>query len=536
MLQAKEKALFTAPAAMLVLAMIVIVSPGAVEAAPVPLANPGFESGFDSWTKSDPAAISDLSHAGSHSAKIEGSGGQVAQTVSVSADTDYTLSAWVAGNGTIGATVNGSNETASGGGDGDSAFEQVSVSFNSGSASSITIYGAYSGEAARFDSFALDTSPPTGGCEGVTPVAATDNGTNDGHGPGNAIDGNTSNPESRWSSEGTKAITLDLGETTDVAGVSVAWHQGDERSASFEVHTSTDNSNWAVAVANGTASGSTDGFEDYGFNERSARYVRITGYGNSMNSWNSILEAEVLVCDDGDTPPPTTLPPPGGCEFDWSWWALEGANPVQDDDSMVFDALEELVVTPNGNGPRHEAKIDNPLRKSMTEVYEDFEANVTVDLDNGGKTIIAQHHAGDLGTIVKLHIADSSEGNGLIDGEANDGDFDVYVRMTPAGGGSEIVYPIGVIQSGDSFWFRILNDHGVVTAWFDGPGFISEPIGTAVEDSEGSYLKFGNYLQAQTPDLEYIEGSENRADYFEDAGIDTALITMTNVCHTRIED
>ncbi len=540
-----KRACFAAPAVILLLAIVAIISPVEAEAALVPLANPGFESEFDGWETTDPIALSDISQSGNYSAKVEGSSGRISQTVSVSANTNYTLSAWVANNGTIGATVNGSNNSASGGGDGNSAFELVSVSFNSGSASSITIYGAYDGETARFDDFTLDsgssTTPTNDGCDGVSPIGATDDGSNDGHGPGNAVDGNSSNLESRWSSEGTKALVVDLGQATDVAGVSIAWYLGNQRSANFSVDTSTNNSNWTSAIGSETSSGSTSNFEDYSFSERSARYVRITGSGNSSNNWNSILEVEVLVCDDGYTPPPTTTPPtttppPGGCGFDWSWWALEGANPVQGNGSMVFDALEEFVITPNGNGPRHEAKIDIPLRKSMTAVYEDFEANVTVNLDNGGKTIIAQHHAGDLGTIVKVYIADSNEQNGLLDSDPNDGEFDVYVRMAPAGGGSEIVYPIGVIESGDSFWFRILNDHGDVTGWFEGPGFNTTPIGTAVEDSDGSYLKFGNYLQAQTPELENIEGSENWPGYFEDAGIDTAVITMTDVCHTRIED
>ncbi|MDG4767711.1 hypothetical protein O7632_26985 [Solwaraspora sp. WMMD406] len=125
----------------------------------VTLANPGFESGyFDGWdiVNSRKVALSDVGNNGRHSAKIQGKGGEVRQHVTVSPDTEYTLTAYVRGKGVIGATVDGDTVTASGGG---RDFEPVSVEFNTGSASTVEIFAAYGGKTGRFDDFTLSTEP-----------------------------------------------------------------------------------------------------------------------------------------------------------------------------------------------------------------------------------------------------------------------------------------------------------------------------------------------------------------------------------------
>ncbi len=133
-------------------------------------------------------------------------------------NTQYRLSAFIKGSGQIGVNVGGSNYNSNGGG---SSYEQVSVEFNSGSATSATIFAKYSGGEGRFDSFTLKSidGGSTGGgdtvnCTGSSYLAiqsACDDGTNDGHGPANTIDDSLLN-ESRWSSNGNgKSITYDLG-------------------------------------------------------------------------------------------------------------------------------------------------------------------------------------------------------------------------------------------------------------------------------------------------------------------------------------
>jgi poly(beta-D-mannuronate) lyase len=131
----------------------------------VTLSNPGFESDFSGWTDTDPSAISTSDvHSGSKAAKITGSAGRVEQTVSVTANTDYVLSAWIYEKGTIGVEVG--STTYSDSGDYDS-YTEVSVNFNSGSQTSIEIFAAYNGGTGRFDDFTLveDSSGGGGGSD-----------------------------------------------------------------------------------------------------------------------------------------------------------------------------------------------------------------------------------------------------------------------------------------------------------------------------------------------------------------------------------
>lgn len=281
--------------------------------------NPGFESDWDSWSDSDPSAISGVAHSGSKSAKISGSGGKVEQQVSVSPNTNYRLTARISGAGTIGAVVDGTTYDSSvSNGD----WDQLQVDFHSGSASTITVFGTYNGSEGRFDTFALEnlgsgsssggssgssSGSSSGGSSGGTsctsgsnlPVAsASDDGSNDGHGPGNVIDGSLAD-ESRWSSQGIKWITLDLGAVKTVEGVDIAWFKGDQRSSLFTVETSTDNSNWTTVLSGGQSSGNSADMESYDVTDTSARYVRVTGSGNTANNWNSMLEMDVIGCEDG---------------------------------------------------------------------------------------------------------------------------------------------------------------------------------------------------------------------------------------------
>lgn len=132
--------------------------------AAVSISNPGFENDKTDWGDPSLFAISTSDHhSGSKSAKLTASGNRITQTVTVAANTDYTLSAWILGKGTIGAK-SGSTVLNSKGGT-YSSWTKVSVPFNSGNATSIEIYGSYNAGEGRFDDFALDgggTVPPTG--------------------------------------------------------------------------------------------------------------------------------------------------------------------------------------------------------------------------------------------------------------------------------------------------------------------------------------------------------------------------------------
>ncbi|MBE8524813.1 discoidin domain-containing protein [Amycolatopsis sp. H6(2020)] len=137
------------------------------------------------------------------------------------------------------------------------------------------------------------------------PVVAATAGSDDGNGPSNAIDGDLS---TRWSAAGDGVwIRFDLGLVTTVGLVSVAWYDGNSRRATFDVQLSQDGSAWSTALSRATSSGTTRGFEAYGFTGDQARYVRVVGHGNSSSDsakWTSITEATVSG-SPGIPPPPT---------------------------------------------------------------------------------------------------------------------------------------------------------------------------------------------------------------------------------------
>ncbi len=235
------------------------------------------------------------------------------------------LTAYVKGSGSVG--VNDGNQTYSKGITGASDWTEATVNFNSGNNTSVEVlYFKFKTAEGRFDAFSLEsvgTSAPTPtptptptpsgeiSCSETlsqTIVNAIDNGTHDGHGPENTIDGVTTD-ESRWSSNGTgKTITFDLGQNTFSKSMDVTWYKGSSRSSFFDVDTSTDNNSWTSVLASASSSGSNSGFENHNLADSTARYVRITGNGNSSNTWNSIIETKINGCTDGTTPTPTPTP------------------------------------------------------------------------------------------------------------------------------------------------------------------------------------------------------------------------------------
>ncbi|MEU1811778.1 polysaccharide lyase family 7 protein [Micromonospora sp. WMMD1076] len=119
----------------------------------------------------------------------------------------------------------------------------------------------------------------------------------DGNVPANTLDGNLS---TRWSAEGDGAwIRYDLGSSVTVGSVSLAWHQGDTRRQTFSVQTSTDANSWTTVVNQKQTAGTSLQLENHDFADRSARYLRIVGYGNTYNDWNSITETRIYGADGG---------------------------------------------------------------------------------------------------------------------------------------------------------------------------------------------------------------------------------------------
>ncbi len=142
---------------------------------------------------------------------------------------------------------------------------------------------------------AADAGTPPTGAAAALPITAVTAGSHDGNVPENAVDGDLS---TRWSAEGDGAwIRFDLGTAQTVGSVSVAWHRGDTRRATFDVEVSQNGSSWSTALSRAVSGGTSDRPEAYDIADTQARYVRIVGYGNTDNEWTSISEAEVLGAD-----------------------------------------------------------------------------------------------------------------------------------------------------------------------------------------------------------------------------------------------
>jgi hypothetical protein len=125
------------------------------------------------------------------------------------------------------------------------------------------------------------------------PIFSVFASSDDGNVPQNVLDGNLN---TRWSAQGEQWIEIHLEGEEETNGLSIAWHQGDLRSAKFDIEIWNPEVGW-VTVFEGYSSGTTRELEPYGFAYFLTRAVRIIGHGNSVNDWNSITEVVVTTGD-----------------------------------------------------------------------------------------------------------------------------------------------------------------------------------------------------------------------------------------------
>ena len=119
----------------------------------------------------------------------------------------------------------------------------------------------------------------------------------DGNIGANAFDDNF---DTRWSALGHgQYIIIDLGNTHLLNAIAIAWFKGDERQSSFQIELSEDENDWTT-VTQGISSGETKGLENALPSPRLARFIRITGYGNTSNEWTSISEIEMMGSRDNE--------------------------------------------------------------------------------------------------------------------------------------------------------------------------------------------------------------------------------------------
>ncbi|WP_228710762.1 discoidin domain-containing protein [Saccharobesus litoralis] len=358
---------------------------------------------------------------------------------------------------------------------------------------------------------------------------AFDDGTSHSSYPASkAIDNNTA-WSSRWAAQaGGSAVnlTLELNEAKTVKEVGIAWGQGDSRTHTFEIYARPATSGTWTKVYDSVSSGSTTAIELYDITDISARQIRVKAQSNSAGSdWMNITEVKLYGNEDsGNADIPSII-------TDGSLFDLEGDNPhpLVDSKTLEFVPLTTKYTTSGGGGWRHEYKIKTSKRKAMYDTYETFAATYKMDLSNGAKTIVAQTHGSTISTLVKVFVADSSE-SGFGDSVANNGVFDVYVRLRGTDS-KEVKTSLCTIESGDSFDITYVNNYGTVTVTGCGNSATLK-----VEDDEATYFKFGNYMQSQDPYTREECGtrgdSDSWAQCFADLGITTSKATVTNVSYS----
>lgn len=112
----------------------------------------------------------------------------------------------------------------------------------------------------------------------------------------NMLDGNLS---TRWSGNGIgEWAELDLGSVKPVDAVALAYWKGGERIYEFELQVSEDG-DYYKTVYSGATSGIGEDYELIKFERVNARYIKLTGKGNTVNAWNNILEFAPLT-EKGD--------------------------------------------------------------------------------------------------------------------------------------------------------------------------------------------------------------------------------------------
>ena len=84
-------------------------------------------------------------------------------------------------------------------------------------------------------------------------------------------------------------LIADLGEIRLVDFVGVAFRSGDARQTKYQLFISEDKENWEM-VFDGVSSGATKDIELSKKISKNARYIKLVGYGNTSNAWNSITE------------------------------------------------------------------------------------------------------------------------------------------------------------------------------------------------------------------------------------------------------
>lgn len=217
--------------------------------------------------------------------------------------------------------------------------------------------------------------------EPILPLAveAVTASSSDGNIESNTIDNNS---YTRWSASGDGPwILFDLGEIRQVGYLGIGFYKGDARKTLLDIETSPDGVNWTTGFS-GWSSRLTTALQVFDLDDVNARYVRITGHGNSDGSvFTSLTDVHIYPpYANGDTPValvPYILPgpPPGAVPFtqagltkpNGSPHALHTPNPVTGRTLNVLDFGANPADDGRDDRPAIQAAIDAAV--AGDEVY-----------------------------------------------------------------------------------------------------------------------------------------------------------------------
>lgn len=352
----------------------------------VTIQNPGFESDKTGWGDPNSFAISTSDKkSGAKSAKLSASGDRIQQAVTVTANTDYTLSAWILGKGTIGAKA-GSTVLNSQGGT-YSSWTQVVVNFNSGSATSVTLYGAYNAGEGRFDDFVLETAG------GSTPTVP-------------------SSPSGASASAGSSSTVL------------ITWNDNSSDETGFQLQQKTGSGGTWSTIA-GSLSANTTSYSQTGLSANTTYYYRVRAFNAAGNSTYS-NEASATTPSSGGTVPAQIL--------DLTNWKItipeDGSDANSDADEIKQPALATYSIDPyfkvnsTQNGVIFRAHTggattsgSNYPRSELREMTSNGATNASWSSGSGTHTMEIDQAITNL-PVVKKHI---------VAGQIHDGSDDVIV-------------------------------------------------------------------------------------------------------------
>ncbi len=170
------------------------------------------------------------------------------------------------------------------------------------------------------------------------PVVSVTSSSDDGNTAANTIDNDLS---TRWSAYGDgQWIQYDLGASFDLSKILIAYAWADtiNVNSEFEIFVSNNASSWS-SVFKGQSSGTTLQQESYQISNAVGRYVRIVGYGNLNNDWNSITEVDIFgvaATSPDETAPIVSILSPttsGSYPTDKATLAISGS--AQDDSGLT---------------------------------------------------------------------------------------------------------------------------------------------------------------------------------------------------------